>query len=547
MLRLTVSRNRPWITWGSEDMRIMARVLGPEETRHGKTAPNPSVLKAADAHGALLSKELRQHLIEAETLRRHLVEVRKQEDTNNIIGYHDSVTNRLRGHQRVALQYMEGQPGFLLADQPGVGKTPVAIPWAERRASNRILVITPNSAKYQWADEIERWASPQSFRPGLRSISVIEGTKAEQNRIATNDGWVVGHWESLAHAWDGILDRPWDAVILDEAHAIRNRETQRSQSAYALTLLSDNRLCLTGHPYVKNPDEFWSILHFLYPDVYTSYWRFFSQHVEAIPLPFGGMEIIGTRSPKLLRWETSPFVLRRTKKRVFRGIATVNRIVRHIDLPKRYEATHKRLRKEFFAEIEGREKKLPILNQLSRTTRIRQFLVDPGLLDSSLPSLKYPIVNELIDELDGPPVIFTSFRQAADRLAEYLRKKGKRVEMIHGKANKGKKRRLVQKRFLAGKYDAVIIVTQAGGTALNYGRFGYVIFMDLPWSAMELEQAEGRVDRPDAETGDLVPTTAYRIVIRGSYEQRLEKRIEEKHGKFEEVFTIGRSQLHKLF
>jgi len=552
MLRLTRSRNRSWIIWDRPDVRILAKFIDAGDLARGKTAPVDSILKAAVDRRLLLSPKLQRRFDRAMQLRSDLQAIRKLDDTDAPSQYHRRITDRFYGSQRVALQYIDashraGFSGFLLADQPGVGKTPPAISWAENRATERVLVITPNSAKYQWARQIERWSAPRSHRPGLDDISIIEGTIAEQNHIAADrEGWVIGHWESLVHAWGGLLENPWDAVILDEGHSIRNRDTQRTQTAFCLSPVA-NRLVLTGHPYVNNPDELWSILHFLYPEQYASYWRFMGQHVDMIPKVFGGTEILGVRSPKLLRWEIAPFALRRTKRKVFRGVPTVRRVPRHIELPKQYRATYQRLRREMFVELEGREKRLPIFNELSRTTRVRQFLVDPSLLGSSLPSLKYPIALELVEEFDGPPVIFTSFRRAAEKLAIYLRKHKKVVEIISGRHNKGKKRDDVQRKFLGGELDAVIIVTQAGGSALNYGRYGYVVFLDLPWNAMELEQAEGRVDRPDDETGEVTATTAYRIVIRGSYEERLEERIEEKHEKFEEVFRMSSKQLRALF
>lgn len=549
MLRIKKIRKRSWITWDRPDTRVLSRLIYHEDVASKRTAVIDSVLKMADDHGLMLSPKLSRRLRRAVTVRERMRQIRNQEDTELPRIYPRKLVKRFRGHQRVALEYIdaayeEGYDGFLLADQPGVGKTPVAIAWACRRANKRVLVICPNSAKYQWRKEIKRW-TVLGFGPP-QTVSIVEGIIEEQNQIARDrNGWVIAHWESLVHAWDGILENPWDAVIVDEGHKAVNREAQKTQTLFCLSYIP-NRLVLTAHPYVNNPGELWSILHFLYPQVYSAYWRFMAQHVDMIPKPFGGVDILGTRFPKLLRWEIAPFTLRRTKKRVFKDVQQIQREVRHVEMTKHHIATYKRLQKDFFAEVEGREKRLPILNVLSRTTRIRQFLVDPSLLDSTLPSLKYPVVLELVEELDGPPVIFTSFREAATRLADYLGKRGYTIGLVHGKI-KGKKRDRVQRRFLAGKYDAVIMVTQAGGESLNYGRYGYVIFLDLPWNAKDLEQAEGRVDRPDAETGDLVPTTAFRIVVKNSYEERLEDRIEEKHDRFEEVFRISRRDLCSLF
>jgi SNF2 family DNA or RNA helicase len=338
-------------------------------------------------------------------------------------------------------------------------------------------------------------------------------------------------------------------VILDESQAIKNRKAQRSGTAFALSLLTSFKLCLTGHPYTKEPDELWSQLHFLRPESYPSYWSFFSMHVSAISSYFGGLDVVGARQPKLLRWEVAPFVLRRTKRRVFKSLPRITRVARYVELSSKAENEYKRLKKEIFVELEGREKRLPIINALARTTRIRQFLTDPGLIESKSRAMKYDVILELLNELDGPPVIFTSFAQAAKRLAQHLTKNKKRAGLLIGgaRSKKAKKEeRSVQRHFLGGKLDALIVTMQKGGSALNLGKYGYVIFLDLPATFKDLEQCEGRVDRPEEGTGKIVPTTAIRIITRGTYEEKTqEKRLEKRKMMFDEVFTQG--QFEELF
>jgi len=177
---------------------------------------------------------------------------------------------------------------------------------------------------------------------------------------------------------------------------------------------------------------------------------------------------------------------------------------------------------------------------LARITRLRQYLIDPALLGGSEVSVKYPVISELLDDLDGPPVIFTSFREAAYNLAFYLHNINpkRRIGHINGKVSTTA-RAYAQQRFLNGKLDALIIVKDAGKEALNLGKFGYVINLDLPWTPKDLEQMEGRVDRPEEGTGKMVATTSYSVIVEGSYEEKMMKKIERKSGMFQEVFTIG--------
>lgn len=526
-----IRRRGKWLRWGEEDTVVMARILGPDTAKAGYTSRLDSVLLAASKKGVLLSPAMERRLDRALSLRGELRALRRANEAH-LDGYPDDLLARFFAHQRVALAYFDRLDNGLMADQPGVGKTAPAIAWAEKRMESRALVVTPNSAKHQWARAIASWGD------GNRSpASIVEGTIHEQNRIARDaQGWVVAHWEALVHAKAGLLAHPWSVVILDEAHAIRNRKIIRSKTAFALK--ANHRLALTGHPYSQSPDELYSILHFLWPDLYSSFWRFFGMHVNAAPKTFGGFDVLGVRRPKLLRWEIAPFSLRRTKRKVFPSLPPITRIPREVELTKKGAAEYQRLRKQIFAELETEEgtKRLPILNVLSRTTRIRQYLVDPGLLGAKESSVKYAEVHRLIESLDGPPVIFTSFREAAIRLSAYLKKRHRSSAMIHGEV-KGAARERAKHVFLRGDVDSLIVVTQAGSEALNLGKYGYVIFLDLPWTARAIEQAEGRVDRPEEGTGRLVPTTVYRIVVRGTYEDRIEQKINEQYSMFSDVFT----------
>lgn len=535
MLRVRAER----IQWDERDVIRMVQVLGAEHAVQQWCPLVPSVLKAARAHNIPLAGSARR------TLRAAVEDVRKartlfkQTDVLPL----NALLNKAWAHQRVDVDVMRHmqRDAYLLSHQPGVGKTLEAIAWALTLVKGtRMLIVCPNSAKYQWKRELVRWTRRADER--RLTIDVLDGTVVQQNHVAsTANGWVIAHWESLAHARDGLLAREWDCVIADETHNASNRDAARAVTLHALR--TGKRLALTAHPYTNRPDELWSILAFLYPKTYTAFWRFFHQHVNAVPKQFGGFEVLGTRDAKLLRWELAPFNLRRTNASL--GRKEVTRIVRTVTLPRTARSEYDRLRKQLFVELESATDQKNVLlvpNILARTMRLRQYLVDPGLLKSPTKSVKYPVIAELLNELDAPPVIFTAFRQAAERLQQYL--KGSRTALITGKVS-SRQREVNKKLFLRGKLDALIVQISAGGESLNLGRYGYVIDLDLPWHPRALEQSEGRVNRPEEGTGKITPTTVFHVVVEDSYEQRQIARLERKHATFSDVFTAA--TLRSLF
>jgi SNF2 family DNA or RNA helicase len=548
MLRLfEARRGGVKMEWDEEDIVPMSRIIGGQAAESCVAPLQPSVLRLARKLHVQLSANARQRL-------QHESELRATCDTmQRVTKSKIKLPTRapLFAHQAADLQYIRQTdfPAYLLAHQTGVGKSLIAIgaaAWLWQ--AERICIICPNKAKRQWRRAIQHWVGADE------SIMIVEGIKRRGHKVPqqirqamTDKRWVIGHWESLVNAAEGYLDRPWDVVILDEGHRINNRDTQRAEVAFAMK--ATRRLLLTAHPYTNATDELWSILRFLYPKTYSSFWRFFYQHVRVQAKAFGGFEVLGAKRPNLLKWELRPYTIRRTKQSVFGSLPPITRSVVECPLTARGQREYDRLKKQVFVELDalgGRTKVLPIINDLSRLTRLRQYLVDPGLLGAREPSVKYEMVLDWLDDLDGPPMLFTSFRQAAVRCAAFLQSKRRkmRIALLTGGMT-AKAADLVQQNFLKGKYDLVLAVTAAAQEALNYGKYGYVGHLDLPWNPRTFEQTEGRVDRPEEGTGKLVPTTSWRFIVPDSYEERLEAKLEHKHADFARVFTVG--QLRRLF
>ena len=533
MLRLHLSGRR--LVWDDADVFAMARALGPEIAAQCSTTMHPSVVRLAQKYHVPVATRADHFLAR--------YDARTAQARDFWRTPRESGDLQLWTTQRTALNFIRTMQlqRILLADRVGLGKTPIATRWLsslELTPEQRVLVICRNSAKYQWARELHRWwKGPRLW------TTVVEGTKSDQAASARRaNGIVIAHWESLALLGDDYDARPWDAVVADEIHNAANRQTHRAKHLFALD--ATHRMAITAHPYANGPDELWAILHWLHPERYRSFWTYFHMHVKADPKPFGGFEVTGLKRPKLLQWELAPFLIRRIDRT---GLPAITRRERLTSLTPKMQKEYDALRKEFFVELKahrGQTKVLAIPSVLARITRLRQYVIDPGLIGAQAASVKYPVIAELLEDAGEPYVIFTSFEQAAMRLAQYLKRRHFRTGVFSGRVAP-RQRDQVQRRFLAGRYDAVLIVTQAGGESLNFGKYGLVAFLDLPWHSRAVEQAEGRVDRPEEGTGALVPTTSTRVLVRDTYDMRIVEKIERKHRNFAEAFTV--SDLGELF
>jgi SNF2 family DNA or RNA helicase len=545
------------ITWERVDVYGMAAIIGPEmaaikrkkrkkgqpkEPRRGRCPYSPAILKLAKKKGLILSPKARAILRREEQLRERIAKL-----DGKTFGSIDELDQKAKPHQRWALKFFArmNMPSYLVADKTGVGKTLQFLIWAQRHAADQAkLVITTNGAKRQWRDAVRHFIDADA-RVRIVSGSIKKQRSILRRRVA---GWVVAHWESLVHARDEYTAAPWGVIGLDEAHKINNRNAQRSEVAAEME--SPHIMAMTAHPFSKHVGELFSILRVLYPQRYTSYWRFFFMYVEAEPKPFGGYNIIGTRHRKILKWELAPFTIERTKQQVFKSLPRVSYAKRTVQLTRRGEREYRELQRKLFAELDAMhgKKVIPIINDFVRLTRIRQYLIDPGLIGGKEKSVKYPEMLEVMEEVGDPIVIFSSFREATHAFGLYARRKaGLRhgdIGFIDGGVSESK-REVYKKRFLRGDLRCLLVVGAAGGESLNLGKYGYVAHLDLPFTPRDYEQQVGRVDRPEENTGHLVPTTGYRVVVEGTYEERLEGKLNHRHREFTGVFTADK--LRNLF
>ena len=167
---------------------------------------------------------------------------------------------QLMPHQaQVVAATTAGHRTFLLADEPGLGKTAQALLAAEAANAYPLLVVVPNVVKTNWAREAELWTP-------ARSATVVHG-----------DGHTVDGFSDIVVVNYDVLDRHvgwlgtfgFRGMVLDEAHFIKNKESQRSRHVLELSERIRSRtvrpllMALTGTPLINDIEDFRAIWEFL--------------------------------------------------------------------------------------------------------------------------------------------------------------------------------------------------------------------------------------------------------------------------------------------
>ena len=170
------------------------------------------------------------------------------------------VGRELMPHQaRLVAAAEAGHRTFLLADEPGLGKTAQALLAAEAANAYPLLVVVPNVVKTNWVREAGLWAP-------RRKATVIQGNGESLDGFADI---VVVNYEVLDRHVGWLGEFGFRGMVVDEAHFIKNKSSQRSRHVLQLSERIRSRtgrpllMALTGTPLINDIEDFLAIWQFL--------------------------------------------------------------------------------------------------------------------------------------------------------------------------------------------------------------------------------------------------------------------------------------------
>jgi len=402
--------------------------------------------------------------------------------------------------------------GACLADDMGLGKTLQALAVVLQRApQGPTLVVAPTSVCMNWLAEINRFAP--TLNPGLfggRHREELVGSLQGMDVMICSYGLLQQEAELLATV-------QWRTIILDEAQAIKNFETQRAQAALALK--GDFRLITTGTPIENHLGEFYTLFDFINPGLLGSRRQFNERY--AIPIEKNGDREARKRLKKLV----SPFLLRRIKSQVLDELPPRTEVTLQVEMSPEETALYEALRREAVEALEQDEspsgqKHLKILAEIMR---LRQACCHPRLVlpESDLASSKLALFGEVVEELlenSHKALVFSQFVGHLTLIRNYLKVKGIEYRYLDGGTPPKERRREVE-AFQAGQGSLFLISLRAGGVGLNLTAADYVIHMDPWWNPAVEDQASDRAHR----IGQQRPVTVYRLVTKNTIEEKILK------------------------
>ncbi len=419
---------------------------------------------------------------------------------------------------RTVLQKMRGRA--MLCDEVGLGKTIeaglVLDELVLRGLVRNVLVLTPPSLIEQWQGELRRKFALEAIthdHPDFKRHGAEAW--ARHDRIIASF-----HTAKRSPHREAIAARPWDMLIIDEAHHLRNRRTQLWQFASQLT--KRYVLLLTATPVQNNLEELFNLATLLEPGLLSTAKKFNSRfvdrrdgltpkNVDQLQERLGEVMVRNRRSTVGLsftrRWARSEAVeLTGPEQQLYHEVAELVRSslaqTREGDEARRQTFRGTGLSRMAMITLQmelgssapaaaGTLHRLAAGDRLesSQQRRFEQLAGRAEAIDSHAKARR---LLELLPQVDGKLVLFTHFRGTQQMLHELLTEAGYDVALFHGGLNRLEKERQVQRfRDEAG----ILLTTDAGSEGRNLQFCHTICNYDLPWNPQRIEQRIGRLSR----------------------------------------------------
>lgn len=450
---------------------------------------------------------------------------------------------RLEYQVRTALRVLGPLRGrALLSDEVGLGKTIeaglVIKELLTRGMVKKFLVLTVPSLVDQWEEEL-------ADKFNLATVTTNNSaSRAEPQKFWTENPGIVASLHTLKQPAQLDIARQikWDILVVDEAHYLRNRESQAWQAVSALP--RQFLLLLTATPMQNSMEEIYNLVTLLQPGQLPSPKEFRARFLD----------------PKRPRQPREPEELRRLLSQVMIRNTRANA---GLKLPPRRAETVSfepdENERVFWGKWEGEFR-----DQLSRLNASQANLWGRLLLQTagSSPAAwraaleKFPDAAaarqwreqapleaswkrkcELIPPLtrvEGGAVIFTQFLETQAALASSLRGAGVETFVINGSTPVPERQPLTEEFRRRG---GALLLTHSGTEGRNLQFSRHLVNFDLPWNPMEIEQRIGRLHR----LGQMHPVRIYNFVQAGTLQEHLLQILQEKLNLFELV--VGETEL----
>ena len=281
----------------------------------------------------------------------------------------------------------------------GTGKTPESIAVCEILNFKRVLIVCPNSLRWEWCRQIKEWTGEDA------GVSLRAAKKRLDNFFFKPTKYYIINYEStrISRYKEILLGLNWNCIILDEALKLKQPRTLQYKAMLSMAMEFAPRakiMALTGSPIINNPADLHSILTITRGDEYGPSGRriFIDKTCFWVPRRNGGIKVTGVKPGALekLQEQTASYTVRRTKKEVLPYLPDKYFRYAELQMEDDQRSYYDKMESELFVLLDSGEP-LHAPSVLAQLTRLRQINLDPILLGISASSSKTEFIQDMVD------------------------------------------------------------------------------------------------------------------------------------------------------
>lgn len=398
-----------------------------------------------------------------------------------------------RDYQLEALGYAREKGSLINGDDVGLGKTFEAIMYAETSNSFPCLVIVPASVKYNWQ---EKWLE---ITGNKRSVSVIESKETKKRKNDWGADVVIINYDIIGKKqgkgatvkFEELSKTPWKMAIADEAHFLKEKNSQRAKAAKMIFKPKDLIIqLLTGTAVMSKPVELWNLLKLVKMDdkIAVDWHQYIRRYCGGYRGKFGWVTDGATNLLELNQKLRDNCYIRREKRDVLSEMPDVTRQI--IQMPiNNLKEIGKAIDNfiEYMRESKGEE--------AAEKAMEAEHLVALGVLRKLAIAGKMKAIELYLKDWkaagDKKLVVFGLHREGLDYLTEKFD-----GELIAGGVSAINKQKIV-KDWQVSKNQFLFANMESAGTGIDglQNVCSNMAIIELPWRPSDLSQVIGRLDR----------------------------------------------------
>ena len=467
-------------------------------------------------------------------------------------------------HQEVALSYLRANDSFALFMEQGTGKTLVVLvrllELLQSGAIENYLIVAPKAALGAWRRDIEK------FEPEAQGILENAGTFVNYDRVWQRDDTKI--WNPKTEKVEVVKSGspreeyagPYGAVVLDEAHYIKNRTSKRAEAVLKISLSAQYRYILTGTPISNGQlENIWSLYAFLKPyqwrgRIYSEIFRdYMNENAHGV---YRGSYTEFSNRYCLLDRYFKPYRYQNVKElqHVINEHSYRVKKAECLDLPEKLsdELVHvdlleKALYKRMATASALPEYDLLAENPLSRLVKLRQ--IASGFITTTdgvkeLKSEKPAILQELLEGFadDKKIVIFAEFKYSIAIIQKLLKKMKYSCVALDGE----QKDKTIWRQFQEDPAIRVIVCQyQTANAGIDLYASDTIIYYEPTLRSTILEQSRDRIHR----TGQTNKCSYLHLITTGTVEEHIYKALagysDFNEKLFSEYMTTYQRNFHR--